>query len=224
MNVRHSIVAVAALALTSLLTPACASNVDGGEDDTSVSTEDALTKGNWSGFTDGQCVHGVYQFYLHRYGISLPGTCGAPSVGICETCGACEIWKSKAIHPPASRFNQYTWGTTMPQTYDIVVYAPRGGVYGPGHVAAVDHMASGAKASEWKKLYVMDSNWNGDEKKAKVPHTVTRAPYGIFRLKSLDKAGAKGNVQSEDGVDLELTSEDDANADVEAELEADGVE
>ena len=83
-------------------------------------------QGDWTGFTNGQCVHGVYQFYLHRYGISLLGTCAQPgNVDNCENCGACMIWKSDIIHPDPSLFNQYAWGTTMPQTYDIVVYPRR---------------------------------------------------------------------------------------------------
>ncbi len=112
IDLRRTFAAVLTLAAVQAVFPGCASNVAEPEE-SADSTEDALTKGNWTGFTNGQCVHGVYSFYLHRYGISLPGTCAAGDVGICESCGACEIWKSKAIHPPAKLFNQYDWGTTM---------------------------------------------------------------------------------------------------------------
>ncbi len=154
--------------------------------------------GDWTGFTDGQCVHGVYQFYLHRYGISLPGACAEGSnVGNCENCGACMIWEGNAVHPPASLFNRYDWGTTMPQTYDIVVYPPKTAAVGPGHVACVDHI-DGSDPSHWQSMYVMDTNWYGNEKMATSVHTVTRAPYGIYRLKSLDNAQPKGFLDGAD--------------------------
>jgi hypothetical protein len=161
------------------------------ESDSTSADEVSGAVGNWSGFTAGQCVHGVYSFYLHRYGISLEGT-GAQSgnIGNCEFEGACMIWKSSRVEPTEvastkSKFVKYAWGTTMPQTYDIVVYPPRTTGLGPGHVAAVDHMASSNPAA-WQHLYVMDSNYYGGERLATAVHTVSRAPYGIFRLKSLD--------------------------------------
>jgi hypothetical protein len=169
----------------------CASAPDGDEDQpTGTTSEDLVVGGavgNWTGFTAGQCVHGLYQFYLARYGISLTGTCAHATVGNCESCGACMIWKGPNVEPPASLFHKYAWGTTMPQTYDIVVYPPRTAALGPGHVAAVDHMTSSNPAA-WQNLYVMDSNYFGGETLAKSVHTVSRAPYGIFRLKSLDVA------------------------------------
>jgi MYXO-CTERM domain-containing protein len=168
----------------------CASTPDTGADpEVTGSSADAVTGavGDWTGFTSGQCVHGVYQFYLHRYGISLTGTCAHATVGNCESCGACMIWEGPNVEPPAALFNKYAWGTTMPQTYDIVVYPPRTSAVGPGHVAAVDHMTSTNPAA-WQNLYVMDTNYYGGETMATAVHTVSRAPYGIFRLKSLDVA------------------------------------
>ena len=147
--------------------------------------------GDWTGFTDGQCVHGVYSFYAARFGISLPAACAGGNVGICETCGACMIWESAAVNPPASLFNKYAWGATMPQLYDIVVLPPNGGVTGYGHVAAVDHMTS-SSPSDWQHMYVVDSNWYGDEKVCSAVHTLNRQPYGIFRLKSLDNPPPRG--------------------------------
>ena len=160
------------------------SSADTPED--TLQAEDAVTTdGDWSGFTGGQCVHGVYQFYLHRFDIDLTGTCAQEgNVGSCENCGACMIWESAAVRPSSKLFNRYSWGSTKPQTYDIVVYPPLSGT-GPGHVAAVDHLAS-SNDSDWRKLYVMDSNYVGYEEKAPKVHTVSRAPYGFYRLKSLD--------------------------------------
>ncbi|HEX7666627.1 MAG TPA: CHAP domain-containing protein [Polyangiaceae bacterium] len=194
--------ALGILTATSFGVVGCASNAPVGDGESATSTsEEAVTGavGDWTGFTNGQCVHGVYQFFLNRYGISLLGTCAqAGNLGICQNCGACMIWESATINPPKSLFNKYTFGSTMPQTYDIVVYPPRGGVLGPGHVAAVDHMSAGAAADDWQHMYVMDTNWNDDEKMATAVHTVTRAPYGIFRLKSLDHAPPNGTLDVAD--------------------------
>ena len=101
-----------------------------------------VAQGDWSGFTGGQCVHGVYQFYLHRFGIDLLGTCAQPgNLGNCQNCGACMMWQSSIVAPDPKLFNRYDWGTTMPQTYDIAVYPPKSGT-GPGHVACVAHLES----------------------------------------------------------------------------------
>ncbi|MDB4995568.1 MAG: putative exported peptidase [Myxococcaceae bacterium] len=170
--------------------------------------------GNWTGFTSGQCVHGVYQFYLNRYGISLPGTCAHATVGNCQSCGACMIWKGPNVEPPASLFNKYAWGTTTPQTYDIVVYPPRTAAVGPGHVACVDHMTSSNPAA-WQNLYVMDSNYFGGETMATSVHTVSRAPYGIFRLKSLDvapNAAPKGFLDGADCTSISGWAQDPSAA------------
>ncbi len=166
----------------------CASAPDGDSSATGTSSE-AVTGavGDWTGFTAGQCVHGVYAFYKYRYGITLEGTCAHATVGNCESCGACMIWEGPNVEPPASLFNKYAWGTTTPKTYDIVVYPPVSAAVGPGHVACVDHMTSSNPAA-WEDLYVMDSNYYGNDAVATAVHTVSRAPYGIFRLKSLDVA------------------------------------
>ena len=148
------------------------------------------TVGNWSGFGTGQCVSGVYTFYENRFGISLNGCCAqAGNVGSCEHCGACMIWESGAVQPNPALFNRYDWGTTMPQTYDIVVYPPRGGTLGYGHVACVDHLES-SDPGNWGALYVMDSNYLVALQTAAYVHTVSRAPYGLYRLKSLDHQSA----------------------------------
>jgi hypothetical protein len=186
---RFFVGALGSFACLVMAVSSCASAPDGDEQ-TGTTSEPLVVGGavgNWTGFTAGQCVHGVYQFYLARYGISLTGTCAHATVGNCQTCGACMIWEGPNVEPPASLFHKYAWGTTMPQTYDIVVYPPRTAALGPGHVAAVDHMTSSNPAA-WQNLYVMDSNYFGGETLATSVHTVSRAPYGIFRLKSLEVA------------------------------------
>jgi MYXO-CTERM domain-containing protein len=169
-----------------LLVAGCASPAADDPQEEPGQTADAVTaQGDWTGFTGGQCVHGVYQFYLHRFGLSLTGACAQPgNLGTCQNCGACMIWKSSAVAPSPSLFNKYDFGTTTPRTYDIVVYPPKSGT-GPGHVAAVDHL-EGSDPGDWHNLYVMDSNYVGYEQKASQVHTVSRAPYGFYRLKSLD--------------------------------------
>jgi hypothetical protein len=165
----------------------CASAPDGNAEAIGASAE-AITGavGDWTGFTNGECVHGVYEFYSHRYGVTLTGTCAQPAdVGNCETCGACMIWEGSRVEPSATLFNRHAWGATTPQTYDIVVYPPRTSAVGPGHVACVDHMTS-SDPSDWQALYVMDTNYYGGETMATAVHTVSRAPYGIYRLKSLE--------------------------------------
>lgn len=178
-----------AFAVVSVASIGCQANTEI-EDDVGEVSQAVTARGNWSGFTGGQCVHGVYQFYEHRFGISLTGTCAqGGDIGNCANCGACMIWKSNAVRPDPKLFNRYAWGSVMPQTYDIVVYAPRSG-RGPGHVACVDHMDS-KSASDWQSLYVMDSNYFEYEKMASQVHTVSRASYGIYRLKSLEKKKAE---------------------------------
>lgn len=152
---------------------------------TGTVSEAVTAVGDWKGFTDGQCVHGLYTFYSSRFGISLPGACLPPgNVDNCEDCGACMIWKSAAVHPDPKLFDRYAWGTAMPQTYDIVVYPPKTTAVGYGHVAAVDHMESNDPGN-WQALYVMDSNYVAPLQMAKQVHTVSRAPYGFYHLKSL---------------------------------------
>jgi hypothetical protein len=144
----------------------------------------AVTVGDWSGMTNGQCVHGVYSFYSSRFGIDLTGCCApAGDIGKCKDCGACMIWESGAVRPNPALFDAYPWGSAMPSTYDIVVLPPTSS-NGYGHVACVDHMET-TNPADWQHLFVMDTNWSGDEKKAANAHTVSRAPYGFFHLKSL---------------------------------------
>jgi CHAP domain len=180
-----------AAALVGLSAASCSSapaTYDQGSDEPNVgTTQEAVTGavGDWTGFIDGQCVAGVFHFFETRFGASFVGLCAqGANVGNCENCGACMIWNGSRTEPNPAVWNRYAWGSVMPQLYDMVVYPPSGAALGYGHVAAVDHM-NGSNPAAYGSMYVMDSNWYGNQKMATAVHTVPRVPYGIYRLKSL---------------------------------------
>jgi MYXO-CTERM domain-containing protein len=143
----------------------------------------ATTAGDWSAFPQGdgslQCVGGVRQFYMNKFGAFVPPASGGP-VGACAKYGACNIWVNPANQPSSAVWTRYDWGTATPQLYDMVVFGPASGS-GYGHIASVDHMEGGT-------MYVMDANykpWSGH--KAACVHTVGGyVTYGFYRLKALD--------------------------------------
>src|SRR2546426_1086369 len=47
--------------------------------------------------------------------------------------------------------------------------------------ASVDHVSGG-------EVYVMDSNYNSNELRASMPHTVWRPAYGCYHLRALPKS------------------------------------
>ncbi len=134
---------------------------------------------DWSGFPDyQQCLVGVQVFYPARFNALVPSARNWDT-GTCAAQGACHIWIDDI---PDSN----TWeripndGTSMPSAYDMVVF-PETSTNPWGHIAAVDHVDSSGN------IYVMDDNYNSDERRAARPHTVWRAPYGWYHLRSLSK-------------------------------------
>ena len=128
-----------------------------------------------------QCVHGVIVFYQNKFGVTPPAASGGP-IGNCAHYGACNIWVNPANQPNPAVWNRYAWGAATPQAYDMVVFPPTASnAY--GHIASVDHDAAG-------KLWQMDSNWSPWKGiKAACVHDVgSYAPYGFYRLKSLEGA------------------------------------
>ncbi len=159
----------------------------GDEEERLGSRAEAVTaQGDWSGYGDGQCVIGAQTFYKNRFQVALKPT-GVQSgdVGSCAYLGACMYWVSSAARPDPATWDRHEWGSTMPQTYDLLIYPPTSG--NPyGHVASVDHLASG-DPNAYGSLWMMDSNFNGNEKKASAIHTYNLKPYGFYRLKALAK-------------------------------------
>jgi hypothetical protein len=157
-----------------------------------------VTEGDWGDYTDGQCVIGAQHFYKTHFGVTLKAT-GVQSgdIGNCLYLGACMFWVSDKVRPDPNLWDQHPWGDgVMPQTYDLVIYPPKPGTSNYGHVASVDHM-EGGDPNNYGNLYIMDSNFNGNEKKASGIHTfASRQPYGFYRLKSLAGCSAhcEGNV------------------------------
>ena len=133
--------------------------------------------GDWSQFGNGQCLVGIQNFYPAKFGASIPVAREAQT-GSCAPEGACHIWLDD-IPSPALWERIPNDGTTLPSTYDVIVYGPTpGNPY--GHIASVDRVEAG-------EIYVMDTNYNEDEKKAAAPHTTPLAAYGWYHLKSLPK-------------------------------------
>jgi hypothetical protein len=86
------------------------SNDDSMSDPATGTSADAVSGavGNWSGFTNGQCVAGAYNFFERHFGVTgFKGLCAeGHNVGRCYNCGACELWEGAAVEPPASEFNR----------------------------------------------------------------------------------------------------------------------
>ena len=170
----------------------------GVNEDTGSVSQAVQTFGDWGDYSNGQCVIGAQHFYKAHFGVTLKAT-GVQSgnIGNCLYLGACMFWVSDKVKPDLSVWDQHPWGDgVMPQTYDLVIYPPAPGTSNYGHVASVDHM-EGGDPSNYKNLYIMDSNFNGNELKAPAIHTfASRQPYGFYRLKSLAGCAAhcEGNV------------------------------
>ena len=163
---------------------ACAAHAPGeatGFDGAKVEYQDAV--GDWSQFPDyAQCLAGVQGFYPAKFGVGVPVARGAWT-GDCAPEGACHVWLDDV--PDSGAWERIASdGSETPSTYDLIVFPPHAG--NPyGHIASVDHVDSAGT------IYVMDDNWNGDERKAYAPHSV-RAPYGWYHLRALPKSGGGG--------------------------------
>ncbi len=175
--------------------PAAATD-DGALEPVASVSQQVVTQGDWGAFTNGQCVIGVQNFYKAKFGVKLSATgLQSGNVGNCQYLGACMFWVSPKVQPDPGQWDRHDWGSVMPQTYDLVVYPPKPGTTGYGHVASVDHMEGGDPGA-YGNLYIMDSNFNGNELKASSIHTFNRQPYGIYRLKALSTCAAhcQGNA------------------------------
>lgn len=156
------------------------------------------TYGDWSAYGNGQCVIGAQTFYKKKFGVALKAT-GVQSgnIGNCAYLGACMYWVSSIARPDSGTWDRHEWGSIMPQTYDLVIYPPTSG--NPyGHVASIDHM-EGSDAGNYKNMYIMDSNFGGNELKASAIHTYNLKPYGFYRLKAL--AGCSAHCEGNSIVD-----------------------
>lgn len=132
--------------------------------------------GDWSTFGDGQCLVAVQSFYPAKFNASVPVARGSYT-GACAPAGACHIWLDD-MPDPAKWERIENDGTALPSTYDLIVFPPTA-TNAYGHIASVDRVEGG-------KIYVMDANWNLDERKAAEPHVVSGA-YGWYHLKGRPK-------------------------------------
>jgi hypothetical protein len=154
-----------------------------GEEPLGAVAQAVTTYGDWSLYGDGQCVSGARTFYTAKFGVTLSATgVQTTDVGDCAYLGACMYWVSTKVQPDSTKWDRHPWGSTMPKLYDLVIYPPTP-TNAYGHVASIDHM-EGTDPSDYTRLYVMDSNYTVTEKKSPSIHTVSRAPYGFYRLKS----------------------------------------
>jgi hypothetical protein len=145
------------------------------------STRNALgTEGDWSLLGNGQCLVSMQNFYRAKFGITLP-TARNSYTGSCADDGACHLWYDD-IPDPALWIRVPNDGTASPTLYDLAVFAETS-TNPYGHIASVDHVEGGT-------LYVMDSNYNGDEQRSTSPHAV-RAPLGWYHLRSLGGGGSE---------------------------------
>src|SRR5581483_9090967 len=123
---------------------------------------------DWTGFPNGQCLAAVQSFYPYRFGAYVPVARNTWTGG-CAYEGACHIWIDDI--PDGNVWERIpNDGSEEPSPYDLIVFPPTS--QNPwGHIASVDHVAGG-------EVYVMDSNYNSDELRASMPHTVWRPAYG----------------------------------------------
>jgi len=142
-----------------------------------AATQDA--QADWSGFPDyQQCLVGVQLFYPARFDAHVPSARNW-ATGSCASEGACHIWIDDIPDPDV-------WeriandGSEPPSTYDLIVF-PETSANPWGHIASVDHVDANGD------VYVMDDNYNSDERRAWKPHTVWRAAYGWYHLRALPK-------------------------------------
>ena len=139
---------------------------------------------DWSAFPSGyQCIVGVQQFVMNKWGVSFPHTGGAPAKNGCLALGACLEWVDDLPDPAV--WNRYAWGSKDPQAYDVLIFPPTAS-NGYGHAAVFDHAAG-------SDFFVMDDNWDGNMNRSCAwnghdgwVHNGTGAPYGFYRLKKLE--------------------------------------
>jgi hypothetical protein len=140
---------------------------------------------DWSKFPGGyQCIVGVQKFTQAEWGATMPATGGAPAKDGCAALGACLEWVDDL--PDHAVWNRHDWGSVPAQAYDVLIFPPTA-TNAYGHAAVYDHEASGT-------VFVMDDNWDGNQSKSCAwaghegwVHSVTGyAPYGFYRLKSLE--------------------------------------
>lgn len=175
--------ATLALAALTSLGGGCVASPGGSEESLGVVSQAVTTYGDWALYGDGQCVSGARTFYTGKFGVTLSATgVQTTDVGECAYLGACMYWVSPKVQPSSTKWDRHAWGTEMPKLYDLVIYPPTS-TNAYGHVASVDHM-EGTDPSDFAKLWVMDSNYSVTEKKSPAIHTISRAPYGFYRLKS----------------------------------------
>jgi hypothetical protein len=119
----------------------------------------------------------VQIFYPNRFGVWLPIARNSWT-GNCAHQGACHIWVDDI--PNGDEWERIpNDGSEEPSPYDLIVFPPTSA--NPwGHIASVDHVSNG-------EVYVMDANYNMDERRAALPHTVWRPAYGWYHLRSLPK-------------------------------------
>jgi len=149
---------------------------DAALEDTSAALS-APARLDWSLFPDHQqCLAAIQRFYPAKFGARVPLARGSWTGG-CAPDGACHIWLDDLPDPAVWERIPYA-ASRRPSAWDLVVYPPS--ATNPyGHVASVDHVDAAGN------VFVMDANFNGDERKAARPHTVARAPYGWYHLRAL---------------------------------------
>ena len=158
-------------------------------DGAAAATEDA--QADWSQFPDyQQCLVGVQLFYPARFNAHVPGARNSWT-GTCGYEGACHIWIDDI--PDSNVWQRIpNDGSERPSTYDLIVF-PETSSNPWGHIASVDHVDGNGD------VYVMDDNYNSDERRAWKPHTVWRAAYGWYHLRALPKDGGTPPPQSHGG-------------------------
>jgi hypothetical protein len=167
---RYAVLALLALA-------ACSAKQERTESTDSATS--AAAEQDWTGFPNGQCLTAVQAFYPYRFGVSVPVARNSWS-GSCAYEGACHIWIDDI--PDGNVWERIANdGSEEPSPYDLIVF-PETSQNPWGHIASVDHVSGG-------EVYVMDSNYNSDERRASLPHTVWRPAYGWYHLRSLPKSG-----------------------------------
>ena len=172
---------------------------EGGLDDANHHADavtDGRVDGDWSKFPDYvQCLVGVQVFYPAMFGVYAPSARDAWT-GDCAPEGACHLWLDDI--PNEGQWERIESGARAPSLYDLAVYPPvtyANGKTNPyGHVAIVDHVGDDGT------VYVMDANWNGDERKASLPHATgpVYEAYGYYHLRSLPVEAPTGGCNGVD--------------------------
>lgn len=168
--------------VASALALGCASSSDVGS--SKAATDYASAQADWSQFPDGyQCMVAVQIFYPAAFNVQT-GVAGNFWSGDCAPVGACHIWYDDV--PDSNVWERIpNDGTQSPSMYDMIVFGPTSSnEY--GHIASVDHVDSAGN------VFVMDDNYNSDQRKASEPHTVWRPALGWYHIRSLPKNGPSG--------------------------------